>query len=154
MPNKIIYAKAKKSCDEVRVFSDEDGYFEIFGLKAEENEIINLSAEENGVFANTNIINGSQDVPLRMQGPRSIIGRVFYENLETPATNFVVREERYQNRENVYFEFSPLDGRFEIKPYDYIISGQLELFLINYQLGNILLVRNVLEQTLQTFGKL
>jgi len=129
VPNEIIYAKAKKSCDEVRVFSDEDGYFEIFGLEAGENEIINLSAEENGAFADTNVINGSQDVPLRMQGPRSIIGRVFYGNLETPATNFVVREGEISFGDSISHEYFPKDGRFKIKPFTYLISGQMELFI-------------------------
>jgi len=129
VPNETVDAKAKQSCDEVRVFSDADGYFEIIGLQAGENEIVNLSAEKNGAFADTNVINGSRDVPLLLQGPRCVIGRVFYENLETPATNFVVREERMVFRDTVDIEFSSEDGRFEIKPYNHIISGRLELLI-------------------------
>jgi len=73
---------------------DEEGYFELQGLDLKEGEMMNVEASswQDKTHVYTNLPSGAKDVKLQLKLPRKIVGRVFLDNLDTPAKNFIVAQ--------------------------------------------------------------
>ena len=73
---------------------DDEGYFELQGLNLKEGEIMNVEASswEDKTHIYTNLPSGAKDVELRLRSPIKITGKVFLDNLDTPAKNFTIGE--------------------------------------------------------------
>ena len=69
-----------------------EGYFELQGLDLKEGEMMNVEAnswkDKSHVY--TNLPSGAKDVKLQLKLPFKIVGRVFLDNLDTPAKNFTI----------------------------------------------------------------
>ena len=111
---KTVSAKTKQSGKDVRAVTEDDGYFEVIGLRAEENDIIKLMAFNNRTDTTTNVLNGSRDIIFRFNDQQKIIGKVFYDSLDIPATNFIVCMKSVDERSSSEKGFKTEDGFFEI----------------------------------------
>ncbi len=137
MPDKMpavkatVFARAKASGSRAAVKTDHIGYFEIRGLKCNENEAVMLMASlrSQKAVAVTNIFAGDLDVEIILKKPQYVTGRVFYENYSFPASNFYVSLTANQKTgkeffsEDGYFKFYINSKQtFNDKGYVYIIA--------------------------------
>ena len=92
----------------IHVNADNTGYFDVFAPEINEGEmmIVTASTPFGNVALETNLVSGSQNVKLILQEPNLIIGKVFLENLDTPAETFEVSI-FHNNR-----SFNSADGSF------------------------------------------
>ncbi len=73
---------------------------------------VQMHDHKNSMSAFTNLLSGSENVELKFTKLREIIGQVFFDNLDTPASNFVVEcRSIYKAKQG----FSPIDGKFSFK---------------------------------------
>jgi len=123
------------SCKKIHagITTDETGYFAARGLNAEKGESINVNAYLSpGKFnISTNLPSGSRDVVLILLQPCKITGRVFLNNLDTPAKSFTIN----QNGRRVGGKFSQ-DGSFSLVVSDYSMkknkTGTLKIYTSGY----------------------
>ncbi len=91
-------------------YVDEFGYFEFSGIKAKKNEMIEVNGGwvGHGLTLITNLPSGSKNVELTLKNPCQIKGKVFLENINTPATNFSVSHSILKNQQSYHSK----DGSF------------------------------------------
>ena len=109
--NASVMARAKASGSRANAKADHIGYFEIRGLNCIDNEMVflNTSLRKQKASAVTNVPAGSLNVEIYLHKPQFVIGRVFYENYSTPASNFFVS---LTANKNTGKEFTSPDGSF------------------------------------------
>ena len=93
---------------------DDSGFFKIEGLNVKKGKMLRVQMVGNNNLSTsfTNLLNGSENVELKITKPKKIIGQVFYDNLDTPASNFVVEcRSIYKAKQG----FSPINGKFSFK---------------------------------------
>ena len=107
--------------------TDHLGFFEIFGLEVKNGTKLSLNVNINDTSYSTNVLSGSEDIEWILPKPKRVTGRVFIENLETPATNFFVSALNNFGKSR----FKCADGKFSVsldlplpnKPFNIIISA-------------------------------
>lgn len=94
-------------------YTDDNGFFKIEGLEVKKGETLRVQMinEKSSYSSFTNILAGSENVELKITKPKEIIGQVFYDNLENPASNFTVKCDSFYRRQS----FSSTDGKFLFK---------------------------------------
>jgi len=93
----------------ISVSTDNSGYFEVFAEKIKKGETTRISAGimvEN-LSLETNLVSGSKNVELILLRPYQITGKVFLENLDTPAKVFSVACSFFKNQ-----TYNSSDGSF------------------------------------------
>jgi len=86
--DKYIYAHAGEKKDNIE--TDYLGYFEIAGLGVKKGSPLLLLIWNNDISYSTNVLAGSEDIEWILPKPKQITGKVFIENLDTPASKFYV----------------------------------------------------------------
>jgi len=86
------------------------GFFEIFGMNCKTEEVISLNLHRNNVRYTTNVFAGSEDIEWILPKPKYITGRVFIENLDTPATYFDISISSQYNKKSFHTD----DGSFSL----------------------------------------
>jgi len=106
---------------------DNSGYFELYGLKVKKGEMMNVEANSFGTKMHiyTNLPSGSKNVKLRLNLPYTATGKVFLDNLDTPAENFIVslgHENQSYHSQDGSFVFTIKQTRNNIKKGSVTIS--------------------------------
>jgi hypothetical protein len=113
---------------------DNSGYFELYGLKVKKGEMMNVEANSfsTKMHIYTNLPSGSKNVKLRLNLPYTVTGKVFLDNLDTPAENFVVSlgyEKQSYHSQDGSFVFAIKQTRNNIK------KGSVTISVENYLPG-------------------
>ena len=95
----------------VNTFTDQNGSFKLRGkkIKAGENMTVRARAFFGKLNIRTNLPAGAENVILKLPPSLKIIGKVFLDDLDTPAKNFIISEKRKKqtyNSNDGSFEFS------------------------------------------------
>jgi len=106
---------------------DNSGYFELYGLKVKKGEMMNVEANSfsTKMHIYTNLPSGSKNVKLRLNLPYTVTGKVFLNNLDTPAENFIVSlgyEKQSYHSQDGSFVFAIKQTRNNIKKDSVTIS--------------------------------
>lgn len=96
----------------INVNTDNSGYFEIYNQKTKKGDKMRVSVGTFGgnLSLETNLLSDSKNVELILQKPYQIKGKVFLENLDTPAKNFTVACFFFKNQ-----SYSSTDGSFVLE---------------------------------------
>ena len=95
----------------VKSTADKSGYFEIQGAELKKGTMMNVNAypRKGSLSISTNLPAGAKNVKLKFELPYKITGKVFLDDLDSPAKNFVVNQSYTQHSydsANGSFEFS------------------------------------------------
>ena len=82
----LAYADPKEGNAE----TDHLGFFEIIGMNLKKGTTLQLNIWKDNITYSTNVLAGSDNIEWILPKLNNITGRVFIENLDTPATNFAV----------------------------------------------------------------
>ena len=120
--NCTIHVYCKKNHTEIT--ADETGYFKVQGLNAKKGELININASTRVDNSNisTNLLSGSKDVVLTLLQPCKITGRVFLNNLKTPAKSFGINIKNDNNNGSRFTGRNTKDGYFDIFVFDFSLK--------------------------------
>ena len=102
--NSRVQIFVKKNC--VKSTADKNGYFEIQGAELKKGTMMNVDAyPRKGSFGiSTNLPAGSKNVKLKFELPYKITGKVFLDDLDTPAREFIVNNNQVNNSKDGSFE--------------------------------------------------
>ena len=108
--------------------TDYNGDFELSGLQLKKGELMNIEANtwSTKFHVLTNLPSGTKDVILKLNPPYKLTGKVFLENLDTPAVNFVVNQN--YNKQAYHSE----DGEFEFKIESRMTEGNVTISAEGY----------------------
>ncbi|MCK5851716.1 carboxypeptidase regulatory-like domain-containing protein [bacterium] len=124
----------KKGPDNL-AFVDNSGFFTIIGLDVKKGKMLKVFAKDyaNSLTLYTNVPSGSQNVEFRFTKPKEILGHVFFDSFDTPASNFIVTCSSITDGSK---SFNSSDGFFSIKvkgKYSYSkYSGTIVVSAENY----------------------
>jgi len=106
--------KSRMRGPDIQVKVDSSGFFRIMGLDVKKGEMLKVAAwdYEDSSTLHTNIPAGSQNVEFRFTKPKEITGCVFFDDLNSPASNFFVE---CSSIFGGVHSFSPTDGTFSFK---------------------------------------
>lgn len=97
--------------DYIKATADAKGYFEVHGVERKEGTMMNVTAHtwKDRFELSTNLISGTKNVKLKFQQSYEITGKVFLDDLDSPAKSFVINQSYTQH------SYNSADGTFVFK---------------------------------------